>query len=87
VVHESGAVALEVPGLSVSGETVYTVFATGLVGGEPALQAVPSVDAAPFELPATGGLSESWLYALATLGLGSALVGGGLWVRRKAVEA
>lgn len=39
-------VALDVPGVELKNGVVYTVFAMGLAGGEPALQAVPSVDAA-----------------------------------------
>jgi hypothetical protein len=38
-------VALELPGTMLDAGTVYTVFAMGLVGGEPMLRAVPSADA------------------------------------------
>jgi len=86
VVNESGAVALEVPGLSVSERTVYTVFAMGLAGGEPALEAVPSADATPTTmLPETGGAPSTMVYALAAAVFGIMLIGGGLWVRQKAV--
>jgi len=85
LVHESGAVALEVPGLSLAEKSVYTVFAMGLAGGEPALQAVPSLDAASsaMVLPATGGLSPTLLYALVAAGLGLLSIGAGLTVRRR----
>jgi hypothetical protein len=51
-------VALSVPGVALADGTVYTIFAMGLAGGEPALTAVPSVDAsypAATTLPETGG--------------------------------
>jgi hypothetical protein len=70
--------------------SVYTIFAMGLAGGEPALTAVPSVDAsydlsAPESLPVTGGGSIN-LWLLALLGGGMALVAGGLFLRRRPVE-
>jgi LPXTG-motif cell wall-anchored protein len=76
-------VALSVPGVQLNEGTVYTIFAMGLAGGEPALTAVPSVDAvAPTQLPETGGeVGSLWLVAL--LGAGLALIGGGLVLRRK----
>lgn len=40
-------VALSVPGAFFARDTVYTVYAMGLVGGVPSLQAVVSVDAIP----------------------------------------
>lgn len=52
VVSGTDDVALFVPGLSVSNNTVYTVFATGLVG-DGSLNAVPVVDA----IPAPGSLA------------------------------
>jgi hypothetical protein len=81
-------VALDVPGLSLADGTVYTVFAMGLAGGEPALTAVPSVDAvAPATLPETGGVNlTSWLAPLALV-LGSLLLAGGLLMRRQSVIA
>jgi len=77
-------VALSVPGVQLNEGTVYTIFAMGLVGGEPALTAVPSVDAvAPTQLPETGGeVTSLWLVAALVAGL--ALIGGGLMLRRKA---
>jgi LPXTG-motif cell wall-anchored protein len=65
-VHGTDDVALSVPGVTFDEGTVYTVFAVGLAAGEPALQALPSVDAAhgstmtdasqemPENLPKTG---------------------------------
>ena len=77
-------VALSVPGVQLNEGTVYTIFAMGLVGGEPALTAVPSVDAvAPTQLPETGG-SVTSLWLVASLVAGLALIGGGLMMRRKA---
>jgi hypothetical protein len=77
-------VALSVPGVALEEGTVYTVFAMGLAGGEPALQAVPSVDASyPATMPETGGeVSNLWL--LAVLGAGLALIVAGLSLRRNA---
>jgi LPXTG-motif cell wall-anchored protein len=77
-------VALEVPGVALADGTVYTIFAMGLAGGgEPALTAVPSVDAvAPAQLPETGGEVTS-LWLVATLVAGLTLIGGGLVLRRK----
>jgi hypothetical protein len=77
-------VALSVPGVALEAGTVYTVFAMGLAGGEPALQAVPSVDASyPATMPETGGeVTNLWL--LAVLGVGLALVVAGLSLRRNA---
>ncbi len=83
-------VALSVPGVKLDAGFVYTVFAMGLVEGEPALTAVLSVDAAaptllPEQLPVTGGESSSlWLVAL--LGAGLALVAGGLFLRARKAE-
>jgi LPXTG-motif cell wall-anchored protein len=83
-------VALSVPGVALEEGNVYTIFAMGLVEGEPALTAVPSVDAsydvgAPTTLPTTGGeMTSAWL--LAALGAGLALVAGGLLLRRREAE-
>jgi len=77
-------VALSVPGVALADQTVYTIFAMGLAGGEPALQAVPSVDAEPMAmLPETGGETLTYIYPLALLGLGLALFAGGLALRRR----
>ena len=78
-------VALEVPGVALADGTVYTIFAMGLAGGDPALEAVPSVDAAapaPELIAETGGEVTS-LLLVATLVGGLALIGGGLVLRRK----
>ncbi len=85
-VHDTGAVVLEVPGLALADRTVYTVFAMGLAGGEPSLTAVPSVDASPASptlLPATGAAVPTSIFPLGLLGLGLALVAGGLILRRR----
>ncbi|HET7089423.1 MAG TPA: DUF4397 domain-containing protein [Anaerolineae bacterium] len=73
-------VALSVPGVQLNNGTVYTVFAMGLAGGTPALQAVPSVDATPVLLPQSGGESAGNPYLLIVL-LGAALLAGGLILR------
>ena len=84
-------VALSVPGVALADGTVYTIFAMGLAGGgEPALTAVPSVDASydmatPETLPTTGGEPVN-LMLIATLGLGAVLLGAGLFLRRRSAE-
>ena len=81
-------VALEVPGLSLTEGTVYTVFAMGLAGGEPALTATPSSDASygAMMLPESGGMPNTTYIAL--LGsIGLALVASGLFMRRAAVPS
>jgi LPXTG-motif cell wall-anchored protein len=83
-------VALSVPGVALEEGTVYTIFAMGLAGGEPALTAVPSVDASydvgvPATLPTTGGETSS-LWLVAIVGAGLALLGGGLFLRRREAE-
>jgi LPXTG-motif cell wall-anchored protein len=81
-------VALSVPGVMLSEGTVYTIFAMGLAGGEPALTAVPIVDASypvPATLPVTGGETTN-LWLLAVLGAGLALVAGGLVLRNRRAE-
>jgi LPXTG-motif cell wall-anchored protein len=57
-----------------------------LAGGDPALRAVPSVDASyPATLPETGGeVVNLWL--LVTLGAGLALVTGGLLLRKREAQ-
>lgn len=85
----TSTVALSVPGVALADGTVYTIFAMGLAGGEPALTAVPSADAsspAPATLPTTGGQTDSlWLLA-AVLAGGVALAGGGFFLRRLAQQ-
>jgi LPXTG-motif cell wall-anchored protein len=67
---------------------VYTVFAMGLAGGEPALMAIPSVDAMHGAmLPETGGVNISSLYALIALALGVLLIVGGFVLRRQLVRS
>lgn len=62
---------------------VYTIFAMGLAGGEPALTAVPSVDASyATTLPVTGGEVTN-LGLLVALGAGLVLVAGGVLLRRR----
>ena len=80
-------VALEVPGLALQAGTVYTVFAMGLAGGEPALEAVASVDMAPVMLPTSGGQPLSSLLAPLALALGALLLAGGLVVRARVTRA
>jgi LPXTG-motif cell wall-anchored protein len=87
-------VALSVPGVALEAGTVYTIWAMGLVEGEPTLRAVPSVDAsypvaapeaAPETMPETGGaVSSSWL--IAALAAGAALLAGSLVLRRREAE-
>jgi hypothetical protein len=80
-------VALEVPGLALQDGTVYTVFAMGLAGGEPALEAVASADSAAAELlPQTGGRPLSSLLAPLALALGALLVAGGLVLRARSAR-
>jgi LPXTG-motif cell wall-anchored protein len=78
-------VALEVPGVKLDDQVVYTIFAMGLAG-DGTLTAVPSVDAqAPGTLPTTGGAGSSPLL-IAALVAGMALVAGGLFLRRQPVQ-
>jgi hypothetical protein len=80
-------VALAVPGVALNAGTVYTVFAMGLASGEPALAAVPSVDAAsaPAVLPTTGATPFP-LWALVIGGAALMALGGGLRMVRSAVR-
>jgi hypothetical protein len=81
-------VALDVPGLALADGTVYTVFAMGLAGGEPALMAVPSVDATPSAmLPETGGVSIASLFAPIALSLGALFTVGGFVLRKRSVRS
>jgi hypothetical protein len=77
-------VALDLPGIALGDGTVYTVFAMGLAGGEPALTAVLSEDAqpaaassglAPAALPTTGGETNILLVLMAT-GVALLVIGG-----------
>ena len=86
-------VALSVPGVALEEGTVYTIFAMGLAGGEPALTAVPSVDATheasaepmPETMPTTGGqMSNPWL--LVAIAAGLALVAGSFVLRTRKAE-
>jgi hypothetical protein len=79
-------VALAVPGIALQNRTVYTIFATGLAAGEPALTAVPSVDAQASVLPQTGAVSLTSLYAPLALAVGAALLLGGIFWRRQLVR-
>jgi hypothetical protein len=75
-------VALEVPGVSLTAQTVYTVFAMGLASGEPALTAVPSADNVQAALlPATGGVPLTSFFAPLALALGALLIVGGFALR------
>jgi LPXTG-motif cell wall-anchored protein len=78
-------VALEVPGVKLDDQVVYTIFAMGLAG-DGTLTAVPSVDAqAPSTLPTTGGaMTNVWLVALFAGGL--ALMASGLLLRSRKAE-
>ena len=73
-------VALSVPGVALQEKTVYTVWAMGLLGEDPALSAVLSVDAtaAPETLPATGDLGYILYAGMGLASLGLAAVGLGL---------
>jgi hypothetical protein len=75
-------VALSVPGVTLEDGVVYTIFAMGLAGGEPALQAVPSADAkAPTTLPVSGDENPANINFLVLLGLGIVLFASGLILR------
>lgn len=75
-------VALAVPGVALSDGTVYTVFAMGLAGGEPALAAVLSADAvSTMMLPTTGGSSPTINLALIAVLAGAVLLAGGIGMR------
>jgi hypothetical protein len=81
-IHDTGDVVLTVPGVSLADQTVYTIFAMGLAGGEPALRAVASADAhGAMLLPASGGQEASVDFGVVLLGLGATLVLGGLAFR------
>lgn len=79
-------VALQVPGLKLESGVVYTVFAMGLAGGQPALTAVPSVDAqaTPVLLPQTGAVNYNAYYAGILASLGLLMLGFGFIYKRLA---
>jgi hypothetical protein len=84
----TNTVALAVPGVSLADGTVYTVFAMGLAGGEPALMAVPSADAMPSSmLPETGGVNIASLVAPIALALGVLLIVGGFALRKQSIQS
>jgi LPXTG-motif cell wall-anchored protein len=81
-------VALSVPGVALENGAVYTIFAMGFADGEPALTAVPSMDASypvATTLPETGGETTN-LWLMLGLGAGLALVAGGLLLRNRQAE-
>ena len=84
-IHDTDTVVLTVPGVALAERTVYTIFAMGLAGGEPALQAVPSVDASysPALLPATGQEGGGVNYGLIVLSAGLVLALVGLVLQRR----
>lgn len=75
----TNTVALELPQVRLSAGTVSTVYAVGLVGEQPALEALLSVDATAQaqQLPRTGGAVGAALSVL--LPLGMLVVLGGLY--------
>jgi hypothetical protein len=81
-------VALDVPGVELKNKVVYTVFAMGLAGGEPALEAVASADnLTAGGLPDTGGRPLSSLLAPLALALGAMLLAGGFVLRSRSARA
>jgi LPXTG-motif cell wall-anchored protein len=88
----SDTVALAVPGVALADGAVYTVFAMGLAGGEPALKAVPSVDAQhetstmPEALPKTGAAQDTTLILMMALGVLAIIGGLSLSNRRSAIR-
>jgi hypothetical protein len=80
-------VALDVPGVKLDNGIVYTIFAMGLAGGEPALEAVPSADnLTATTLPATGGQPLSNILSLFALAVGALLLAGGLALRARTMR-
>jgi hypothetical protein len=83
-VHDTDVVVLTVPGVSLADRTVYTIFAMGLAGGEPALQAVASVDASYGALlPVSGQQGNGISSGVVLFGIGLALALGALVWRRQ----
>jgi hypothetical protein len=81
----TNTVALAVPGVKLDSGTVYTVFAMGLAGGTPKLEAVASADAMPAmaALPKSGEpVSAKTLLALG-LAAGTLTVAAGIALRRR----
>jgi LPXTG-motif cell wall-anchored protein len=83
-------VALSVPGVMLEEGNVYTIFAMGFAGAEPALTAVPSLDASygaamPETLPTTGAETTN-LWLMVALGAGLALIAGSLYLRTRSVK-
>lgn len=83
--HDSGAVALTVPGVALADQTVYTIFAMGLAGGEPALQAVASADASASTalLPVSGQEGNVVNYGVIIFSTGLVLALSGFVLRRR----
>ena len=77
-------VALAVPGVTLKDGDIVTIFAMGLAGGQPALQAVPvAYAAAPTAMPTTG--ADPVVLAALVVIAGLALMGAGLTLRRRAL--
>lgn len=84
-------VALSVPGVSLEAGKAYTVFAMGLVDGEPALQAVLAEDAlaqemAPETMPETGG-SQPFNSTLILVVLGAMALAAGVFARSRVLQS
>lgn len=79
-------VALSVPGVKLENGVVYTIFAMGLAGGQPALTAVPSIDArpAPVLLPQTGAVNYNAYFGGILASLGLLMLGFGFIYKRLA---
>jgi hypothetical protein len=81
----TNTVALAVPGVKLDAGTVYTVFAMGLAGGTPKLEAVASADAMPAmaALPKSGEpVSANTLLALGLVA-GASTLAAGIALRRR----
>jgi hypothetical protein len=87
-VSGTDTVALSVPGVKLEDGYVYTIFAMGLAGGEPALMAVPSVDAMPMPvlLPQTGGINYTAYISGILAGLGLLMLSFGYVYKRLAPQ-
>jgi LPXTG-motif cell wall-anchored protein len=85
----TSTVALSVPGVALQDGTVYTIYAMGLAGGSPALEAVVSEDATmarPAALPTTGEGSSSSSATTLAIAAGVAMVAGALMLRRRTAQ-